>query len=98
MAVSILLLPVEAHGVVHVGWSMSCQLTSPACRCRLCLDSGVNAPPAEFSSHLEGKFSAAWADRSGLTQDSSVDVDEQVLLGLVLDLDGDVLVAVLINL
>ena len=94
MAVSILLLPVEAHGGVHVGWSMSCQLTSPAGRCRLCLDSGVNAPPAEFSSHLEGKFFAAWADRSGLTQDSSVDVDEQVLL----DLDGDVLVAVLINL
>ena len=54
--------------------------------------------PAEFSSHLEGKFSAAWADRRGLTQDSSVDVNEQVLLGLVLDLDGDVLVAVLINL
>ena len=58
----------------------------------------VNAPPAEFSSHLEGGFSAAWADRRGLTQDSSVDINEQVLLGLVLDLDGDVLVAVLINL
>ena len=84
--------------MVHVGRAAGVWVTYISSWCRLCLDGRVDAPPAEFSHYSEGKFSAAWADRSGLTQDSSVDVDEQVLLGLVLDLDGDGLVAVLVDL
>ena len=56
---------------------------------------GVDAPPAEFSSHLEGEFSATRADRRGLAQNSIVDGDEQVFVRLVLNLDGDILVVVL---
>ena len=49
-----LTLAVEAHRVVNVGGSTSCQVPCPADWCRLCLDSRVDLAPAQLPSHWEG--------------------------------------------
>ena len=80
-----------------MGWTVGLWVTCPASWGWLCLDSRVDVPQAEFSHHSKGEFPTAGADRRGLAQDSSVNVNEQVLVRLVLNGDWDILVIVLVN-